>query len=107
MSATTSPQLADQLCDFIAESPTPFHATKNLLDSFVEDGFKHLDEGDDWQFEANSAYVITRNDSSIVALRTGANFRNGIHMLGAQFCAAARERNESCFRRTLEHLRGY
>ena len=83
MSATASPQLADQLCDFIAESPTPFHATKNLLDSFVEAGFKHLDEGDDWHFEANSAYVITRNDSSIVALRTGADFRNGIHMLGA------------------------
>ena len=78
-----SAALAQQLCDFIAASPTPFHATKNLLDSFIEAGFSHLNETEDWNLKANEAYVITRNDASIVALRTGADFMNGIHMLGA------------------------
>lgn len=78
-----SVSLAQQLCDFIAISPTPFHATKNLLDSFVSAGFEQLEETEDWSFKANKAYVITRNDSSIIALRTGKDHKNGIHMLGA------------------------
>ncbi len=78
-----SVSLAQQLCDFIGASPTPFHATKHLLDNFVDAGFIHLHETDDWQFKNNTSYVITRNDSSIVALRTGTDFKKGFHMLGA------------------------
>lgn len=78
-----SVNLAQQLCDFIATSPTPFHATQNLLNSFIDAGFEHLEETKDWEFEANKAYVITRNDSSIIAMRTGKDFKNGFHMLGA------------------------
>ena len=75
--------IAKQLCDYIAKSPTPFHATKNLLSLFAENGFKHLDESDDWSIESNTAYVITRNDSSIIAFRTGGDYEQGFQMLGA------------------------
>jgi aspartyl aminopeptidase len=75
--------IAQDLCDFIAKSPTPFHATKTLLDMFTEQGFKHLDESTDWAIESNAAYVITRNDSSIIAFRTGVDYENGMQMLGA------------------------
>ena len=71
------------LCDFIAASPTPFHATKNLLTMFVDNGFSVLDESQDWGIESNKAYVVTRNDSSIIAFRTGADIDNGMQMLGA------------------------
>ncbi len=82
MSNNTS-SLVQHLCEFIAQSPTPFHATRNLLDEFSQAGFQILSEQEDWNIRDNSAYVITRNDSSIIAFRTGQNFRNGIKMLGA------------------------
>ena len=75
--------IAQDLCDYIAKSPTPFHATKTLLDTFIENGFKQLNESDDWSIESNAAYVITRNDSSIIAFRTGKDFEQGFQMLGA------------------------
>lgn len=75
--------IAKDLCDYIAKSPTPFHATKTLLELFLDNGFKQLNEVDDWAVESNSAYVITRNDSSIIAFRTGQDFERGFQMLGA------------------------
>ncbi len=78
----TTPLVQD-LCDFLATSPTPFHATCNLLTAFTDAGFTKLDEKESWKIQANSAYVITRNDSSIVAFRSGADLNAGIQMLGA------------------------
>jgi aspartyl aminopeptidase len=75
--------IANQLCDYIAKSPTPFHATENLINMFIENGFKHLDESDDWGIESSKAYVVTRNNSSIIAFRTGSDYEQGFQMLGA------------------------
>lgn len=75
--------IAQGLCDFIAQSPTPFHATTTLLNMFVDKGFKVLDESQDWGIESNTAYVVTRNDSSIIAFRTGSDLEQGMQMLGA------------------------
>jgi len=75
--------IAQELCDYIAKSPTPFHATSTLLELFTGNGFKQLDESDNWAIESNSAYVITRNDSSIIAFRTGNDYEQGFQMLGA------------------------
>jgi len=75
--------IVNGLCDFIEKSPTPFHATQNLLEMFNASGFQHLTEGSDWEIESDKAYVVTRNDSSIIAFRTGADVTNGIQMLGA------------------------
>ncbi|RBP49708.1 M18 family aminopeptidase [Arenicella xantha] len=75
--------IAQSLCDFIAESPTPFHATQNLLKLFTDAGFEVLHEGQDWSIEPHSSYAVTRNDSSIIAFRTGADLTSGIQMIGA------------------------
>ena len=75
--------IAQSLCDYIADSPTPFHATQTLLQEFINSGFTQLNEADDWTIENNKAYVITRNDSSIIAFRTGADYEQGFQMLGA------------------------
>ena len=82
-STTAKNSLAKDLLSFIAKSPTPFHATLNLLDLFKSKKFTVLDEGETWQIEANKSYVVTRNDSSIIAFRTGANLDVGINMIGA------------------------
>jgi aspartyl aminopeptidase len=75
--------IAQGLCEFITKSPTPFHATKTLLAMFVDKGFTVLDESQDWSIESKRSYVVTRNDSSIIAFRTGDDLDKGIQMLGA------------------------
>lgn len=75
--------IAQDLCDFIQTSPTPFHATRNLTSLFSDAGFEYLNEGEEWTIESNKSYVVTRNDSSIIAVRTGADINQGIQMLGA------------------------
>ena len=68
---------------FIAASPTPFHATANLVQLFREQGFQLLDEGSDWDCQAGQRYLVTRNDSSIIAFQTGKDVTAGWHMVGA------------------------
>ena len=75
--------IAQDLIDFISKSPTPFHATQNLLGMFTEAGFIELDDESDWKIKPNTQYVITCNDSSIIAFNTGKDLSHGIRMLGA------------------------
>ena len=75
--------IAIDLIDFIAKSPTPFHATLNLAMLFAENGFEALDEGKPWSISPNKNYFVTRNDSSIIAFRTGDDLNKGIKMIGA------------------------
>ena len=78
-----APQIAADLLKFIDASPTAFHATQNLLNLFTAAGFEQLQEGDAWQCEANGQYVVTRNDSSIIAFRLGEDVMSGLQMVGA------------------------
>jgi aspartyl aminopeptidase len=73
------------LCEFIKNSPTPFHAVKNLSECLLQAGFLRLEEGDSWELSPASSYFVTRNDSSIIAFRTGSGdlISQGFHMLGA------------------------
>jgi len=75
--------IAKDLLSFIKRSPTPFHATKNLVELFLQHGFTLLNEAEPWQITKNSGYIVTRNDSSIIAFRTGDDLKSGINMIGA------------------------
>jgi aspartyl aminopeptidase len=75
--------IAQELLDYIGRSPTPFHATRNLLELFIAEGFTSLAEGDEWQCQAGQGYVVTRNDSSIIAFRLGDDIQQGLQMVGA------------------------
>lgn len=75
------------LLDFLAASPTPFHAVESMLKIFAEHDFKHLKEQDAWNLEPGK-YVVTRNDSSIIAFVLASDkndviARSGIRMVGA------------------------
>lgn len=75
------------LLDFLAASPTPFHAVESMLKIFTEHDFKHLKEQDAWNLEPGK-YVVTRNDSSIIAFVLASDkndviARSGIRMVGA------------------------
>ncbi len=59
------------LLQFLQQSPTPFHAVANLQRQLVDAGFQPLDETERWQLEAGQSYVVTRNESSLIAFRSG------------------------------------
>jgi len=80
--------IAQDLIDFIAKSPTPFHATQNLLNMFIDAGFTQLFDNSDWDIKPKTKYVISRNDSSIIAFNTGNDVTNGIKVLGAHLLRA-------------------
>jgi len=72
------------LMDFIAMSPTPFHAVEQIIYKLECAGYQRLYEADSWQLENNQGYYVTRNDSSIVAFKMAEDIvSKGIQMVGA------------------------
>ena len=58
---------ARKLLDFIAETPTCFHAVKNLSEMLKACGFKQLNENEKWKLSAGGKYFVTRNGSSVIS----------------------------------------
>lgn len=65
--------------------PTPFHATASLAQRLEAAGYQRLDERDSWTTALGGRYYVTRNDSSIIAIKLGKQepLLNGIRMVGA------------------------
>ncbi|SIS99960.1 M18 family aminopeptidase [Neptunomonas antarctica] len=75
-----------RLINFLNASPTPFHAVTQMKKRLLEAGYQSLDEKDSWILKAGGRYVITRNDSSIVAWQIPKNrllSESGFRMVGA------------------------
>lgn len=75
-----------QLLAFLDRSPTPFHATQSMLDSFLDAGFEQLQERDSWSLKPGGRYVVTRNQSSIIAFtlpEDDKTVQTGFRMSGA------------------------
>lgn len=74
-----------ELLPFLQQSPSPFHATASMLRMLTAAGFEQLHEEDSWQLQPDKAYVVTRNESSIIAFTTGQGdpAETGIAMAGA------------------------
>lgn len=79
------PEFNQGLLDFIARSPTPFHATRNIVEQCLVAGFIELRESDEWSLTPGQRYCVTRNDSSVIAFQYGASelASSGIRMFGA------------------------
>ncbi len=73
------------LLDFIADSPTPFHAVASMSRRLESGGYQALDESQGWDLKAGGRYYVTRNESSLIAFRVGAGnpAETGIAMAGA------------------------
>lgn len=78
-------QFNQGLLEFLQASPTPFHATTQMVHQLQQAGFIALNEGDAWQLESGQRYFVTRNDSSIIAFVYGKQplLDTGIRMVGA------------------------
>lgn len=74
------------LIEFLNISPTPFHAVNQMKQRLLASGFEALNEKDAWILKAGGRYVVTRNDSSIIAWQmplTRLLSESGFRMVGA------------------------
>ncbi|HEY9033157.1 MAG TPA: M18 family aminopeptidase [Pseudomonadales bacterium] len=73
------------LLDFVYQSPTPFHAVASMRQRLLAAGFELLPEQQAWQMQPGGRYLVTRNDSSIIAFIYGHDDvrEQGIRMVGA------------------------
>ncbi len=79
-------QLNHALIEFLAASPTPFHAVAQMAARLSDTGFEHLDESATWPLVPGGRYWLSRNDSSILAWRMPtrrAVAESGFRMVGA------------------------
>ncbi|MDP4091225.1 MAG: M18 family aminopeptidase, partial [Bacillota bacterium] len=78
-------QLAQDLLDFIHESPTAFHAVLKTETELKEKGFKELRKEDKWEIVKGGKYYVKENDSAIFAITIGHGEieRDGFRIIGA------------------------
>ena len=61
-----------RLFDFLAASPSCYHAVQALSDRLTQEGYTQLHEADAWTLTAGGKYLVTRNGSSLLAFRVPA-----------------------------------
>lgn len=77
--------LANELLEFINESPTAYHATNTVKKMLDENGFKELKESDTWKLNKGDKGYVIKNDSAIIAFEigTGKIEEEGFRLIGA------------------------
>jgi len=63
---------AQDLLDFIDNSPSPYHVVDNLKNRLLKDGFLELNLKHKWHIEKGGKYFICQNDTSLFAFKMGA-----------------------------------
>ncbi len=78
-------EFAQNLVDFLYESPSAFHATENVKNILLNSGFKQLKEEEKWNLEKGGKYFTTKNGSALVAfvVGTGEIEESGFKLVGA------------------------
>ena len=64
-------EFAQELIDFIYDSPSPFHATKKTSEILLSKGFSELNLRERWDIKKGGKYYVTKNDSALVAFIVG------------------------------------
>lgn len=74
-----------KLVEFLAASPTPFHAVEQMTHWLDRHGFTRLHEADAWQLTAGQRYYVLRNGGSVIAFQLGDKpvVEAGVRMVGA------------------------
>ncbi|NPA44542.1 MAG: M18 family aminopeptidase [Chlorobi bacterium] len=81
----TNLKYANDLIDFLYESPTAYQAVRNIKAALLKKGFKQLHRGESWNLEKGGKYFTTKNASSIVAfiVGTGKIEKEGFRIIAA------------------------
>ena len=62
-------QYVQPFLDYLAASPTAFHAVEGAKQDLLSAGYVCLNEHEAWQIKAGGRYFVTRNQSSLIAFR--------------------------------------
>lgn len=73
----------ERLLSFIAESPTAFHACRNLAKRLAAEGYTELREQDAWDLKKGGRYFVRRNASALIAFRIPEGEWKGFLMMAA------------------------
>ncbi|WP_102398942.1 M18 family aminopeptidase [Haloimpatiens massiliensis] len=78
-------ELAQNLIDFIYESPTAFHAVETVKKELNANGFTEIKESEKWNLEKGGKYYVTKNDSALTAFVVGNGEieEDGFKLIGA------------------------
>jgi len=64
-------EFAQNLIDYIYESPTAFHAVARVKEDLFEEGFVEIKDEEKWNLEKGGKYFVTKNDSALTAFVVG------------------------------------
>lgn len=64
-------EFAQELIDFIYDSPSSFHAADNAAKILSKNGFAELKEEDSWKLEKGGKYYVMKNHSALIAFIIG------------------------------------
>ncbi|WP_313356644.1 M18 family aminopeptidase [Microbacterium sp.] len=75
---------AADLADFVAASPSSYHAAEEVARRLEEAGFTRLDETAEWPVQAGGRFVVVRDGAAIAwAVPADAAATTPVHVLGA------------------------
>ena len=75
----------NELFDYIAASPTAYHACERTGDMLAKAGYTELCEADAWKLEKGKGYFVKRNGSALIAFRVPEKTYSGF-MMTASHC---------------------
>lgn len=78
-------QFAQNLIDFIYESPTAFQAVETSKNILKENDFKELKLNEKWKIGAGGKYYVTKNSSAIIAFTVNSSNieKEGFRIIGS------------------------
>ena len=76
-------RVQDHLCRFLDASPTAWHATSTMTDYLSQAGYQALDERSAWTLSPGGRYMVTRNDTALIAFQLPEKPLEGFSMMGA------------------------
>lgn len=76
---------AQQLIDFIYQSPSPYHVVSNVKERLSARGFSELKLRDRWQLAKGGKYFVSMNGSALIAFVVGQGEveQDGFRLIGA------------------------
>lgn len=78
-------EFAQNLIDYIYDSPTAFHAVAKAKEDLCKEGFVEIKEEEKWNLQKGGKYFVTKNDSALTAFVVGKGEieENGFKIIGA------------------------
>ena len=68
---------ASKFVNFLNRSPTQFHVVEQARQLLLNAGFIELKLAETWQTRPSGKYFTTKNESTLIAFRLGANYKPG------------------------------